>query len=97
MNNSLEAFYNLQSRMSSGTEIDSKPVLEIMEETLTKAKLRGYQSAEQPDVTVLIHKCEGRLFLTDRNGFYNDLLLQQWTKTEGNVIIVLTGNRNAVP
>ena len=100
MNNSLEAFYKLQSMwMSLGAEGDRRPDIEIMEETLTKAKLRGYQSppSEQPDVTILIHKCEGRLFLTDRNGFYSDLLLQQWIKTNGNVVIVLTGNRGAVP
>ena len=99
MNNSLDAFYKLQDRMSSGTEGNGKPAIEFMEETLTKAKLRGYLSpaSERPDVTILIHKCEGRMFLTDRNGFYSDLLLQQWLKTEGNVVIVLTCNRGAVP
>ena len=77
MHKSLEAFYQIQSSVGSGTESESKPALEMLEETLTKAKLRGYASppSEQPDVTILIHKCEGRLFLTDRNGFYSDLLL----------------------
>ena len=46
---------------------------------------------------MLVHKCEGRLFLTDRNGFYNDLLTHEWSKTRGNVLIVLTANRTQVP
>ena len=61
--------------MSLGTGGDIKPEIEILEETFTKAKLRGYKSDEIVDVSILIHKCEGRLFLTDRNGFYSDLLL----------------------
>ena len=47
-------------------------------------------------MTLLIHKCEGRIFLTDRNGYYNDLLREEWARTKGNVVIILTGNRNAV-
>lgn len=58
--------------------------------------MRGYSSSEPANVTILVHKCEGRVFLTDRNGFYNDLLAEAWTKTKGNVIILLTANRNPV-
>ena len=66
---------------------------------LQKADLRGYQSVKgkyNDDVVVLVHKSEGRLFLTDRNGFYNDFLADAWVKTKGNVIIILTANRTAV-
>ena len=48
------------------------------------------------NVVVLVHKSEGRIFLTDRNGFYNDFLADAWVKTKGNVIIVLTANRSPV-
>ena len=37
-----------------------------------------------------MHKCEGRVFLTDRNGFYDDVLANQFQSTKGNVVIVLT-------
>jgi len=76
---------------------DSIPELEFTEEFLSKSSLRGYSSNELTDLTVLIHKCEGRVFLTDRNGFYNDLLREEWARTKGNVIIILTCNRNSVP
>lgn len=45
---------------------------------------------------ILVHKCEGRVFLTDRNGLFHDLLADSWQKKKGNVIILLTGNRTAV-
>lgn len=45
---------------------------------------------------ILVHKCEGRVFLTDRNGLFHDLLADIWQKKKGNVIILLTGNRTAV-
>ena len=63
-----------------------------MEEILTKGTLRGYQSAQQYDIAILIHKCEGRIFLTDRNGFYTDLLATHFLKTGGQVLILLTAN-----
>jgi len=54
-------------------------------------------SASPVDIVVLVHKCEGRLFLTDRNGFYNDLLASSFQKTGGDVFLALTGNRQAPP
>ena len=66
---------------------------------LQKADLRGYQAVKgkhNDDVVVLVHKSEGRIFLTDRNGFYNDFLADAWVKTKGNVIIILTANRSPV-
>ena len=43
---------------------------------------------------ILVHKSEGRLFLTDRNGFYNDLLKESNEITIGFTIIILTNNRS---
>lgn len=72
------------------------PEIEFREEVLSKASLRGYGHQGTADMVVLVHKSEGRIFLTDRNGFYNDLLADSWTKTHGNCLIVLTANRNPV-
>lgn len=77
----------------------SLPELEFREELLSKASLRGYQCPPTDaavDMVVLVHKSEGRIFLTDRNGFYNDLLADAWMKTNGNVVILLTSNRTPV-
>jgi hypothetical protein len=68
------------------------PALNFCEEILTKGTLRGYQSAKTYDVAILVHKCEGRIFLTDRNGFYTDLLATHFLETGGNVLICLIGN-----
>ena len=95
LNDSLTAYFDLQDERSGRKP--PRPGIEISEETLTKAKLRGYQAPDNYDITILIHKCEGRLFLTDRNGFYNDLLTHEWSKTKGNVLIVLTANRTPAP
>jgi hypothetical protein len=51
-----------------------KPTLVFTEELLYKQNLRGYKCSGKFDICILVHRCEGRLFLTDRNGFYNDLL-----------------------
>lgn len=48
--------------------------LDVTQVTLQKSQLRGYEYRGGADFAVLHHKAEGRLFLTDRNGFYHDLL-----------------------
>ena len=68
------------------------PNLTFTEEVLTKGILRGYQPVQKYDVAILIHKCEGRIFLTDRNGFYTDLLAAHFLNTNGNVLILLVSN-----
>ena len=68
----------------------------ISDEVLQKASLRGYSTTSDSDLVILVHKCEGRVFLTDRNGFYNDLLTDSWVKMRGNVILILTCNRNTL-
>ena len=73
------------------------PEIEFSEEVLSKASLRGYTASTGMDIVILVHKSEGRVFLTDRNGFYNDLLADAWQKTNGNVLILLTANRTPVP
>lgn len=45
-------------------------------EVVPKSALRGFKLGirRNLDCVLLVHKSEGRLFLTDRNGFYNELL-----------------------
>lgn len=59
---------------------------------LKKETLRGYQLVDKYDITILIHKCEGRMFLTDRNGYYTDLLAAHYLDTGGQVLIFLIAN-----
>lgn len=68
-------------------------MLTFIEEILTKSTLRGYQTSNNNyDIAILIHKCEGRIFITDRNGFYTDLLAAHFLQTKGNVLICLIAN-----
>lgn len=71
-----------------------QPKLVFTEELLQKQNLRGYKCTNKFDICILVHKCEGRLFLTDRNGFYNDLLASQFQSTRGHVMMLLIANRN---
>lgn len=48
--------------------------LAISEAPLLKSQLRGYEYRGSADLAVLHHRAEGRLLLTDRNGYYHDLL-----------------------
>lgn len=48
--------------------------LAISEAPLFKSHLRGYEYRGSADLAVLHHRAEGRLLLTDRNGYYQDLL-----------------------
>lgn len=58
---------------------------------LLKAELRGFQlSGHSPDLVVVVHRNEGRALLTDRNGFYHDVLGSAWQQTRGNVLIIVT-------
>lgn len=61
---------------------------------LKKAELRGFSLSHTPsfgpDLVVVVHRNEGRVMLTDRNGFYNDVLASAWQRSAGNVAVVLT-------
>lgn len=82
--------------------VSFKPVMQssFPEVTLTtlvlkKAELRGFQLNNPslrfgPDLVVVVHRNEGRVLLTDRNGFYNDVLASAWQHSLGNVAVVLT-------
>jgi len=59
---------------------------------LLKSKLRGYQVQDSADLIILHHKHEGRLFLTDRNGFYNDFLPSAYQKSNGHLLVILTNS-----
>lgn len=69
------------------------PHSNISTRVLLKAELRGIQLGGQrpsPDFVVVVHRNEGRALLTDRNGFYHDVLGSAWQLTRGNVLVVLT-------
>lgn len=71
---------------------DVFPHSNITPKVLQKSELRGFQLAPrpQPDLVVVVHRNEGRALLTDRNGFYHDVLGSAWQLTRGNVVVVLT-------
>jgi len=72
---------------------DAFPHSNITPRVLLKAELRGFQLAglrPAPDFVVVVHRNEGRVLLTDRNGFYHDVLGSAWHQTRGNVLVVLT-------
>lgn len=70
------------------------PSSNVTQKVLQKAELRGYQiqalGRPGPDFVVVVHRNEGRTLLTDRNGFYHDVLGSAWQLTRGNVLVVLT-------
>eukprot|EP00928_Gymnodinium_smaydae_P012912 TRINITY_DN14715_c0_g1_i1.p1 TRINITY_DN14715_c0_g1~~TRINITY_DN14715_c0_g1_i1.p1 ORF type:complete len:284 (+),score=52.89 TRINITY_DN14715_c0_g1_i1:74-925(+) len=69
------------------------PHSNITQRVLQKAELRGFQLSGArpcPDLVVVVHRNEGRTLLTDRNGFYHDVLGSAWQLTRGNVLVVLT-------
>lgn len=73
--------------------LDAFPHSNINARVLTKPELRGYQLSgvkPTPELVVVVHRSEGRLLLTDRNGFYHDILGSAWQLTRGNVFVVLT-------
>lgn len=69
------------------------PHSNINSRILLKAELRGFQLTglrPSPDFIVVVHRNEGRVLLTDRNGFYHDVLGTSWQMTKGNILVVLT-------
>jgi len=71
--------------------------LEIKEKVLVKSQLRGINHVDPNDMLILQHRAEGRLLLTDRNGFYNDLLSAAFRTLEGRVLILITNIENDPP
>jgi hypothetical protein len=69
------------------------PQSNVTPRVLQKAELRGFElkpMKPHPDFVVVVHRNEGRALLTDRNGFYHDVLGSAWQQTRGNVLVVLT-------
>lgn len=68
------------------------PHSNVSSRILQKSELRGFQlsSKPSPDFVVVVHRNEGRALLTDRNGFYHDVIGSAWQLTRGNVLVVLT-------
>lgn len=72
---------------------DAFPHSSVRPKVLNKAELRGFQLTglrPEPELVVVVHRNEGRTLLTDRNGFYHDVLGSAWQQTRGNVLVVLT-------
>jgi hypothetical protein len=68
------------------------PQCNITSRVLQKSELRGFElkTSKNLDFVVVVHRNEGRALLTDRNGFYHDVLGSAWQLTRGNVLVVLT-------
>lgn len=70
------------------------PHCNITPRVLQKSELRGFELSQatrkEPDLVVVVHRNEGRALLTDRNGFYHDVLGSAWRRTRGNVLVILT-------
>ncbi|CAK9031053.1 Hypothetical protein (Fragment) [Durusdinium trenchii] len=64
---------------------------EVRSRLLLKAELRQFTALPgKPELVVVVHRHEGRALLTDRNGFYHEVLGTAWKQTRGNVLVVLT-------
>jgi hypothetical protein len=64
--------------------------LAISKKTLMKKDLRGFKYTGNADLVILHHKIEGRLFLTDRNGFYNDFIESVYSQLRGRILILIS-------
>lgn len=71
--------------------------LKVSEKILLRSQLRGFQFTDSVDLLVLEHRAEGRLLLTDRNGFYNDLLSSAYRVLEGRVLVIIVNIENDPP
>lgn len=64
---------------------------DVRSRPLLKAELRQFTALPgKPELVVVVHRNEGRALLTDRNGFYHEVLGTAWKQTRGNVLVVLT-------
>ncbi|CAE8631689.1 unnamed protein product, partial [Polarella glacialis] len=73
--------------------LEAFPQSNVRSKVLLKSELRGFQFTglrPSPDLVVVVHRNEGRALLTDRNGFYHDVLGSAWQQSRGNVLVVLT-------
>lgn len=50
----------------------------IAKHTVKKCDIQTFELKDDSDVTVILHRNEGRLLLTDKNGFYDSLIRQQF-------------------
>ena len=90
-NSDLQVFKTLLQEICQDTRLD------IKEKLLVKSQLRGITTVEPTDMLILLHRAEGRLLLTDRNGFYNDLLASAFRMLEGRVLVIVTNVENDPP
>ena len=85
-------FENLPKILEEQHEAAGAPEIVITREKLTNDGLRGYKCAAQGDIALLVHKCEGRVFLTDRNGYYNDVIPSVFQQFRGEFLLLLSNN-----
>ena len=87
---------SVHSTNSSGLEF-SKPILHrvaeelsieiiVQEEKLQKKKLKNYKYLAKagqikPDGCILVHRDDGRLLMTDRNGIYDSFIREMYKQT----------------
>ena len=41
------------------------------------------------DAAFILHKSEGRLLLFDKNGLYNEVMTECFSRSQGNVLLIL--------
>eukprot|EP00347_Sterkiella_histriomuscorum_P023070 403336065 len=83
----LEKYISLQNNLCQ---------VSFSNQILTKKDLLNYQAnkkydnQKQNEFTIILHKCEGRILLTDNNGIYDSFIKYQICQNYGRVILILT-------
>ena len=67
---------------------------QISNETLKKRQLRNYTldertNSENHNLSILVHKMEGRLLLTGPSGLYQDLISKKLKFYQGRFVVIL--------
>ncbi|KAG5176258.1 hypothetical protein JKP88DRAFT_203024 [Tribonema minus] len=68
----------------------------VGEQPLTVSELKGIKlRGPKTDLALLVHFSEGRVLLTDKDGLYNDFLLEAVKLAGGNLLIAVSGVETA--
>lgn len=51
---------------------------EIQKHIVKRSELQTYEVKDQSDLTVVLHRNEGRLLLTDKNGMYDAIIRKEF-------------------
>ena len=82
----------LQELESLLRNLNIQSALQITKKNLMKKDLRGFKYTSDADLVILHHKIEGRLFLTDRNGYYNDFIESVYRQLDGRILILISNS-----